>query len=90
MDDTGLVTLCEVERWKHKLGAVEGSQGRQHHRVGRIRRSKKNHLLREPAFAWWAPVALCRQRRIIKTVAARHSRYHKRYEKFGLELPKMV
>ena len=49
-----------------------------------------NHLLWEPAFAWWAPGALCRRCRIIKAVAARHSHYHKRYEKFGLELPKTV
>ena len=49
-----------------------------------------NHLLWEPAFAWWAPGALCPRCHITKAVAAHHSRYHKWYEKFGLELPKTV
>ena len=52
--------------------------------------AEANHLLQEPAFAWWAPGALRRRRCIIKAVAARHSHYHKRYEKFGQELPKTV
>ena len=32
--------------------------------------AEANLLLREPAFAWWAPGALCQRRRIIKAVAA--------------------
>ena len=52
--------------------------------------AEANQLLQEPAFAWWAPKSLRIRTRIIKVARARHSRYHKRNEKFGLELPKTV
>ena len=49
--------------------------------------AEANRLLREPAFAWWAPAALRKRKRIIKQLK---TRYHRRTEKFGLELPKTV
>ena len=49
--------------------------------------AEANGLLREPAFAWWAPAALRKRKRIIKQLK---TRYHRWTEKFGLELPKTV
>ena len=88
MDNPGLVAMCEMEGWKHKLGAVERPQGRQPHRVGRIGRSES--LTTGTRLCVVARGALLRRRCIIKAVATRHSRYHKWYEKFGLELPKTI
>jgi hypothetical protein len=42
-------------------------------------------LLNRPAFIWWAPHVL--QKRI-KIIAAVTKRYHKRTQKFGIEVPK--
>ena len=44
-------------------------------------------LLKEPAFAWWAPSVLRRRDRIVASV---NKRYHKRTHKFGIELPKSI
>lgn len=43
-----------------------------------------NHLETEPAFAWWVPFVHRKRARIVK---AHYTRYMRREEKFGLELP---
>jgi hypothetical protein len=46
-----------------------------------------NKLVSEPAFNWWVKTVLRRRDRIIKAVK---SRYQRREQKFGIELPKTV
>ena len=41
----------------------------------------------EPAFQWWVPTTLRRRDRII---AKLHTRYMKRVQKFGIDLPKTI
>ena len=49
--------------------------------------AEANQLIREPAFAWWAPAALRKRKRIIEQLKMR---YQQCTEKFSLELPKTV
>ena len=50
-----------------------------------------NKILSEPAFAWWARYVLRQRDRVIRAATAtKHTRYQRREEKFGLELPKTV
>ena len=44
-----------------------------------------NKLVIEPVFQWWVPTALRRHDRIISKL---HTRYMKRFQKFGIDLPK--
>ena len=46
-----------------------------------------NHLTKEPVFIWWVPFALKRWDRIIK---ATQTRYQRKWQKYGIEIPKMV
>eukprot|EP00980_Cylindrotheca_fusiformis_P018168 scaffold5886_cov93-Cylindrotheca_fusiformis.AAC.2 len=46
-----------------------------------------NKLIEEPAFKWWAPYMLKKRDRIIKAVKRR---FHRKNEKFGLEIPNSV
>lgn len=46
-----------------------------------------NKLVHEPAFKWWVPYTLRKRERIIKQVK---TRYLRREQKFGVELPKTV
>ena len=46
-----------------------------------------NKLVTEPAFQWWVPTTLRRRDRII---AKLHTRYMKRVQKFGIDLPKTI
>jgi len=46
-----------------------------------------NQLLEEPAFAWWVPQVIRRSNRIIK---AMKTRYLRRNQKYGIEMPKDV
>ena len=48
---------------------------------------KDNHLIDEPAFAWWAPHILKKQSRLIKNTISRHKR---RGYKFGIRIPTSV
>jgi hypothetical protein len=49
--------------------------------------AKANKLVSEPAFAWWVQMVLRRRDRIINKVV---SRYRKKTQKYGVELPKSV
>ena len=44
-------------------------------------------LVSEPAFAWWVPYVIKRRDRLIKAVK---TRYFRKNQKFGIELPKTV
>jgi Reverse transcriptase (RNA-dependent DNA polymerase) len=44
-------------------------------------------LVSEPAFAWWVPFVIKKRDRLIKAV---QSRYFRKNQKFGIELPKTV
>ena len=46
-----------------------------------------NKLVEEPAFKWWVPYTLKKRDRIIKAVKRR---FHRKNEKFGLEIPNSV
>ena len=46
-----------------------------------------NDLVKEPAFAWWAPPVLKCRKCILSVV---NKRYHKRMHKFGVKLPKTL
>jgi hypothetical protein len=46
-----------------------------------------NKLISQPAFAWWVPFTLKKRDRIVAKV---NSRYLKRTQKFGIEVPKSV
>ena len=47
-----------------------------------------NLIDKEPAFAWWVAFALKRRDRLIK--AAKSTRYFRKSQKYGIELPKTV
>ena len=47
-----------------------------------------NLLDKEPAFAWWVNFALKRRDRLIK--AAKTTRYMRKWQKYGIEIPKTV
>ena len=50
-----------------------------------------NKLLSEPAFAWWARFAIRQRDRVIKAANRQGTtRYQRREEKFGIEVPKTV
>ena len=51
------------------------------------RYGKDNHLLDEPAFAWWAPHILRKESRLIKNTVLRHKR---RGHKFGIKVPTTI
>ena len=46
-----------------------------------------NKLVTEPTFQWWVPTTLRRRDRIISKL---HTRYMKRIQTFGIDLPKTV
>ena len=46
-----------------------------------------NELVTEPAFQWWIPTTLRRRDRIISKL---HTRFMKRMQKFGIDLPKTI
>ena len=46
-----------------------------------------NKLVSEPAFSWWVPYTLKKRDRIIKAV---RKRFHRKLEKFGIEIPRDV
>ena len=47
-------------------------------------------LMNDPAFNWWVGFVLKKLERIISLVRRRNTRYLKRNEKFGIDLPKNV
>ena len=50
-----------------------------------------NKLLTEPAFAWWCKYVLRQRDRVIRAVTATgQTKYQRREQRFGLELPKTV
>ncbi|MEL6803974.1 MAG: hypothetical protein AAFO91_09360, partial [Bacteroidota bacterium] len=53
--------------------------------------AEANRILSEPAFTWWARHALRQRDRIIKAIVkTRETRYQRREQKFGIDLPKTV
>jgi hypothetical protein len=46
-----------------------------------------NKLVNEPAFKWWVPYVIKKKDRIISSVK---TRYLRKEQKFGVELPKSV
>ena len=49
--------------------------------------ARDNQLHEEPAFAWWVPYTLKKQKR---TLSKLKSKYWQRTHKYGIELPKSV
>ena len=47
-----------------------------------------NHLLDEPAFAWWVPHFLAKRDRIVSKLAK--SKYWRTFEKLGIRVPKTI
>ena len=48
---------------------------------------REHQLIDEPAFAWWAPYALCKRNRIISKVK---SKVLKKHMKYGVKVPRTV
>jgi len=76
-------------RWKDGSTSWEALKDlRNSHPVQVAEYAVVNKLVHEPAFAWWVPYTLKKRDRIIK--ATKSTRYLRKNEKFGLELPKTV
>jgi hypothetical protein len=86
--------ICTLKGWEIRISWQDASTS--WHSLSDIKNSfpfqlakyaDANNLNDEPAFAWWAPYTIKKEKRIIKLVK---SRYSQRSHKFGIYVPRTV
>ena len=80
--------MLPVERWFYLM--EEAVRVKESHPVQRAEFTVAQGTNHEPAFNWWIKHVLNKRDRTIASIRKWQTRYLKRSQKFGIELPKTV